>query len=113
MSVLKLIPHFVNDMVDKCRIYLKTKIVRKSFLKINRSSTLLQLVHSDVCDMYSNPTRGGKKYFVIFIDDFLKFCYVFLLFSKDEVLENFKIYKTEVENQSDVIIKCLKSDRGR
>jgi hypothetical protein len=85
-------------MVDKCRICLKMKTVKKSFQKIDRSSTLLQLMHSDVCDMHSNPTRGGKKYFVTFIDDFLKFCYVYLLFSKDEVLENFKIYKTEVEN---------------
>jgi hypothetical protein len=35
------------------------------------------------------------------------------LFSKDEVLENFKIYKTKVKNQCDVRIKCLRSDRGR
>jgi hypothetical protein len=112
MSVLNLIPYSVNDMIDKCRICLKTKIVRKSFPKIDRSSTLLQLVHSDVCDMHSNPTRGGKKYFVTFIDDFSKFCYVYLLFSKDEILENFKIYKTEVENQCDARIKCLRSDRG-
>jgi hypothetical protein len=112
MSVLNLIPHSVNDMVNKCRICLKMKIFRKSFPKIDRSSTLLQLVHSDVCDMHSNPTRGGKKYFVTFIDDFSKLCYVYLLFSKDEVLENFKIYKTEVENQCDARIKCLRSDRG-
>jgi hypothetical protein len=112
MSILNLIPHSMNDMVDKCRICLKTKIVKKSFPKIDRSSTLLQLVHNNVCDMHSNPTRGGKKYFVTFIDDFSKFCYVYLLFSKDEVLENFKIYKIEVENQCDARIKCLRFDRG-
>jgi hypothetical protein len=29
-----------------------------------------------------------------------------------KVLENFKVYKTKVENQCDVRIKCLRSDRG-
>jgi hypothetical protein len=65
MSILNLIPHSVNNMVDKCRICLKTKIVKKYFPKIDRSSALLQLVHSNGCDMHSNPTRGGKKYFVL------------------------------------------------
>jgi hypothetical protein len=46
------------------------------FPKIDRYFTLLQLVHFDVCDMHSNPTRGGKIYFITFIDDFSKFCYV-------------------------------------
>jgi transposase InsO family protein len=91
---------------------MQTKITRKPFPKIDRSSNLLQLVHSDVCDMYSNPTRGGKKYFITFINDFSKYCCVYLMFSKDEVLKNFKVYKTEVENQYDVRIKCLRSDRG-
>ena len=88
------------------------KIIKKSFPKIDGSSTLLQLVHSDVCDVHSNHTRGGKKYFITFIDDFSKFCYVYLLFSKGEVMENFKFYKIEVENQCNVKIKCLRSNRG-
>jgi hypothetical protein len=46
------------------------------FPKIDRSFTLLQLVHFDVRDMHSNPTRGGKIYFITFIDDFSKFSYV-------------------------------------
>jgi hypothetical protein len=71
MFVLNLIPYSMNDMVDKCRICLKMKITIKYFPKIDRSSTLLQLVHSDVCDMHRNPTIGGKKYFVTFIFEIL------------------------------------------
>ena len=62
--------------------------------------------------MHSNPTRGGKKYFVTFIDDFSKFYYIYLLHSKDEVLRKFMVYKTEVENQCNVKIKRLRSYRG-
>jgi hypothetical protein len=33
------------------------------------------------------------------IDDASRFCYVYLLKTKDEALDYFKIYKAEVENQ--------------
>ena len=33
------------------------------------------------------------------IDDCTRFCYIYLLKSKDEALHYFKIYKAEVENQ--------------
>jgi hypothetical protein len=33
------------------------------------------------------------------IDDATKYCYVFLLKTKDKVLECFKTYKAEVENK--------------
>jgi len=76
MIVLNLIHKSVNNMFDKCKICMQTKITRKHFPKIDRSSILLQLVHSDVCNMHGNLTRVGKKYFVTFIDDFL-ISYVF------------------------------------
>ena len=49
---------------------------------------------------------------MIFIDDYTKFCYVYLLKTKDEALHYFKVYKTEVENQLEKKIKRLRSDRG-
>jgi transposase InsO family protein len=47
-----------------------------------------------------------------FIDDCTRFCYVYLLKSKDEALHYCKIYKAEVENQLERKIKRLLSDRG-
>ena len=46
----------------------------------------LELIHSDVCEMNGELTKGGKRYFITFIDDCTRFCYVYLLKSKDEVL---------------------------
>ena len=46
------------------------------------------------------------------IDDSTRYCYVYLLKSKDEALNYFKIYKAEAENQLDLKIKRLRSDRG-
>ncbi|XP_077215490.1 uncharacterized protein LOC143850059 [Tasmannia lanceolata] len=112
MVKLTLIPKYENDLVDRCKTCMQTKIITKSFPKVDRTSNLLDLIHSDVCDIHSVPTKGGKKYFVTFIDDYSRYCYVYLLSHKDEVLEKFKIYKTEVENQCITSIKCLRSDRG-
>ena len=46
------------------------------------------------------------------IDDSTRYCHVYLLKSKDEALNYFKIYKAEAENQLDRKIKRLRSDRG-
>ena len=57
-------------------------------------------------------TRDGNKYFITFVDDSIKYCYVYLLKSKDEVIEKFVLHKNKVENQLNKKIKVLRSDRG-
>ena len=52
-----------------------------------------------VCDSNDVLTRGGKRYFITFIDDFSKYCYVYLVNHKSELFDKFKVYKTKVENQ--------------
>jgi transposase InsO family protein len=57
-------------------------------------------------------TRDGKKYYVIFVDDYSRFTKLNLLRSKDKVLEMFIKYKIKVENQKNKRIKRLRTDRG-
>jgi transposase InsO family protein len=78
-----------------------------------RNLAPLELVHSDLCEMNGELTKGGKRYFMIFIDDCTRFCYMYLLKTKDEALHYFKAYKAEVENQLERKIKWLRSDQGR
>ena len=77
-----------------------------------RNLAPLELVHSDLCEMNGELTKGGRRYFMTFIDDCTRFCYVYLLKTKDEALHYFKVYKAEVENQFEKKIKRLWSDRG-
>ncbi|GJY96330.1 zinc finger, CCHC-type containing protein [Tanacetum coccineum] len=56
--------------------------------------------------------KWNKKYFVTFIDDASEFCYVYLLHLKDEALDKFKVFKTEVELQQGFLIKRFRTDRG-
>jgi len=57
-------------------------------------------------------TRGGKNYFMTFIDDYSRYTKVYLIKHKDEAFDMFLSYKTEVENQLDKKIKRIRSDRG-
>jgi transposase InsO family protein len=81
-------------------------------MKEARNLAPLDLIHSDLCEMNDVLTKGGKKYFMTLIDDSTRFCYVYLLKTKDEAMHYFKIYKAEVENQLERKIKRLRSDRG-
>lgn len=63
--------------------------------------------------MKSTPSRSGKKYFINFIDDYTRFCYIDLINCKDEAIDAFKHYKNVVQNQLTLKIKIIRSDRDR
>ena len=87
-------------------------MIKKPFQSVDRNFNLLDLIHSDICELNKILTRGGNRYFIIFIDDFFRYTYVYLLKHKDEAFNAFKNYKAEVENQLGKKIKILRSDRG-
>nr|ABA96226.1 retrotransposon protein, putative, Ty1-copia subclass [Oryza sativa Japonica Group] len=103
----------VHGVGSKCHTCVQSKQPRKPH-KASEARNLapLELVHSDLCEMNGVLTKGGKKYFMTLLDDCTRFCYVYLLKTKDEALHYFKMYKAEVENQLERKIKRLRSDRG-
>ncbi|GKF52944.1 zinc finger, CCHC-type containing protein, partial [Tanacetum coccineum] len=54
---------------EKCKTCMLTKITKKLFQNVKRETEVLELIHSDLCDMHATPLLGNKKYFVTFIDD--------------------------------------------
>ena len=99
MSKDSLIPA-INVNTEKCKTCMLTKITKQPFPNVVRKSKVLELIHNDLCDFrdfHASHSHCNKKYVVTFIDDSSRFCYVYLLHSKDEALEKFKIYKTDVE----------------
>ncbi|KAM0968159.1 hypothetical protein TB1_015836 [Malus domestica] len=98
----------LKDCIDCCKGKL-TKVKKKSSI---RSQKLLEVIHTDVCGPFPIKTLCGNIYFVTFIDDYSRFTYLYLIKDKTSVFECFKKFKTEVENQLDLSIKVLRSDRG-
>ena len=88
MIELKLIPKSNLD-TSKCEICAESKQPKKSFKFVKRNSSILELIHSDVCDSTKTTTHGGNRYIVTFIDDFSKYCYCYLVKSKNETFNKF------------------------
>jgi len=57
-------------------------------------------------------TPAGNRFFLTFIDDHTRMCWVFFLQHKSHVFNIFKRFKSMVELQSGYQIKKLRSDRG-
>ena len=53
-----------------------------------------------------------SSYFLTFIDDFSRMCWVYFLKHKDEAFQFFKEFKEMAENECEHKIKCVRSDRG-
>ncbi|KAM1631761.1 hypothetical protein ACFX13_019901 [Malus domestica] len=80
--------------------------------KVWRASQPLELIHSDICGPMQITTLRGNKFFLTFIDDHTRMCWVFFLQHKSQVFNIFKRFKSMVELQSGYQIKKLRSDRG-
>ena len=83
---MNLLPFFSIDFKHKCEVCVEAKMAKPPFHSIQRNTEPLDLIHSDICDLKFIQTRGGKRYFITFIDDYTRYFYVYLLRSKDEAL---------------------------
>lgn len=77
-----------------------------------RATTPLELVHGDVCGPISPLTHGGKKYFLLLVDDFSRFMWMNLLKSKDEAAAVIRRFQAEAEKESRQPLRVLRTDRG-
>ena len=86
-----LIPVAKGMTLNCCDNCLFGKQTRVSFSKSSeRKKNLLELVYSDVCGPIDVPTLGGNRYILTFIDDASRKVCVFVLKTKDQVLNRFK-----------------------
>ena len=101
MHTLGIINNIDCSCLSKCQICVTSKLTRKTCGSVTRETKLLELIHLDLGDLKQTMTRGGKKFYVTFIDDYSRFTRVYLLRNKDEAFDMFLSYKVEVENQKD------------
>ena len=103
-----------TDKTSPCEACVKGKHSRKPFKSTGarRTKDPLELIHSDVCGPMPTASIGGAKYFMTFIDDFTRYCFVYFMNSKTEVVEKSKEFKHLVENQLNKRINALRTDNG-
>ncbi|GKC48828.1 retrovirus-related pol polyprotein from transposon TNT 1-94, partial [Tanacetum coccineum] len=102
---------FTNKFCEEC---VTGKQTRCSFPKKTeyRATNILELIHTDICGPISPESFSGKRYFITFIDDYLRKTWVYFLKEKLEAFEVFKKFKVIVEKTTSKFIRALQSDRG-
>ncbi|KAH9651061.1 hypothetical protein KPL70_026606 [Citrus sinensis] len=76
------------------------------------SKQVLDYAHTDLWGPAQVPSLSGGRYFMSLIDDYSRKVWIYILKTKDQALEKFKVCKSLVENQSGFKLKCLRTDNG-
>ena len=106
-------PKFLSN-AQVCETRQQGKQTKLSFQanQVRRANQKLQLIHTDVSGPMKTESLSGNKYFLLFIDDYTRMCWVYFIRLKSEVFHVFKQFKALVENQCNLSIKDLRSDNG-
>ena len=98
--------------LEQCIDCIKGKYVKKIKKDTKRRAGILEIVHIDICGPFPVKSVDGYNSFITFTDDYSRFGYIYPIKERSEALNKFKIFKTEVENQHNLKIKVVRSDRG-
>ncbi|KAL6319939.1 hypothetical protein AAG906_037015 [Vitis piasezkii] len=66
----------------------------------------------DICGPITPSSNSNKRYILLFIDDYSRKAWVYFLVEKSETLNSFKAFKTMVEKETGLFVKCFRTDRG-
>ena len=90
------------------------KQVKSSFKSISQSSSkrVLNLLHMDLFGPVTPVSTSGRKYTLVVVDDYSKFTWVIFLRKKKETIVAIPDLINLIENESDVKVTCIRSDKG-
>jgi hypothetical protein len=95
----------------QCINCIKGKYVKQIKKTAKRSTEILEIIHMDIFDPFPIASVDGYNSFIIFTDNYSRYGYIYLIKERSKSLNKFKIFKAEVENQHDIKIKIVRSDR--
>jgi hypothetical protein len=97
-----------KSICEACQLGKQTRVVfpDNAFKALSK----LQLVHTDVCGPMHNESLNGSKYFLLFVDDYSRFCWIYFLKSKSYAFAEFVKFKAAVELETENMFEDL---RGR
>jgi len=77
-----------------------------------RTKDALELIHGDLCGPITPATNGGRRYFLLLMDDCGRYMWMQLLTSKDEAAAVIKKFKMRAEAESGKKLRVLRIDHG-
>lgn len=105
---------FSNKTSIQCEVCTLAKHHRASYPVSNHhSSTIFELVHTDVWGPTKTASHFGFRYFISFIDDFSRTTWLYLMKSRDEVPHIVLQFHNMIATQFGVQIKTFRSDNAK
>jgi transposase InsO family protein len=107
---LPLISH-TEQFCDTCVL---AKLRRGVFPKQSkyRADKALELVHDDLCGPIKPATPGGRRYFLLLVDDATRYMWVVLLTVKSEASSDIKRIQAAAEKECGRKLRVLRTDNG-
>jgi transposase InsO family protein len=101
---------FESDLV--CAPCRHGKMITTSYSPVNTVMTEHpgQLLHMDTVGPSRVRSMGGKWYVLVIVDDYSRYSWVFLLESKDQVFEHFRLLALRLNNEHPNCLKAIRSD---
>ena len=102
------VPYSTNKFNQICCACQLAKSHKLPFpLFSSRASQSLALIHANLWGPAHTLATNGAKYFLVFVDDFSRFSWIYMLHSKDQVSSYFVQFQSFVEKQFELPIECL------
>ena len=76
------------------------------------STDIFDLIHSDVWGPSPVSSIGESRYFVVFVDDYSRYSWIFLMKHRSELLQVYSNFAKMVETQFSKRIKIFRSDNA-
>ena len=77
------------------------------------SSTPFDLIHSNIWGPAPIPTERGFKYFVIFVNDFAQYTWIYLLHHRFELVSIYQTFHKMIETQFNRTVKVFRLDNAQ
>jgi transposase InsO family protein len=107
------LPRGTLAQLDQCKGCTLGKYAKSTFHeKENWASVILERIHTDVCGPFSVYSTKKHRYYVIFVDEFSRKCWIFFMQKKDQTFSKFCEFRELVEKESRKQVKYLRSDNG-
>ena len=80
---------------------------------VSHALSSFDLIHYDVWGPSPISTPGGSRYFVIFVDDFSRYTWIYLFKNRSELYQIYRDFTKMIETQFSKSIKVFRSDNAQ
>ena len=107
----------LGSVSNKSFDYMPCQFGKQTVLLFNNSVShalsSFDLIHSDVWGPSPISTPGGSHYFVIFVDDFSRYTWIYLFKNRFELYQIYRDFTKMIETQFSKPIKVFRSDNAQ